>query len=149
LITADTNVLVYLWDVAAPAKQQTAQFALAHLYRLGGPMGLQVVGELQNVLRRKLRYSPPEAAARARIILQVFDIFTAAESNADEALTIVERGALNYWDALLATAARDAGCRVMLSEDMQDGARFGGLEIVNPFGAAGAPSARLQALLKP
>jgi predicted nucleic acid-binding protein len=149
VITADTNVLVYLWDVAAPAKQQAAQLALAHVHRLGGPMGLQVVGELQNVLRRKLRYSSPEAAVRARIVLQVFDVFAASEANADEALTMVERGALSYWDALLATAARDAGCRVMLSEDMQDGAMFGGLEIVNPFGPGGAPSARLQSLLAP
>jgi predicted nucleic acid-binding protein len=99
------------------------------------------------VLRRKLRYSPSDAAARARIILRVFDVFAASEPNANEALSAVERGASSYWDALLAIAARDAGCRVMLSEDMQDGARFGALEIVNPFGPGGAPSARLQALL--
>jgi hypothetical protein len=34
----------------------------------------------------------------------------------------------------------------MLSEDMHDGARFGDLEIFNPFGPAG-PSDRMKALL--
>ena len=149
MITADTNVFVHLWDTVTPGKQRTAQAAIAHVQGQDGPVGLQVVGELQNILRRKLRQSPAQAAARARLLLSVFSNFRASETNVDEALTLMERGALSYWDALLVTAARDAGCRVMLSEDMQDGARFGELEIVNPFGPAGAPSARLRALLTP
>jgi predicted nucleic acid-binding protein len=146
VITADTNVVVYLWDISAPAKQRAAQLAIGCVHRFGGPMGLQVVGELQNVMRRKFRLPPAGAAERARLVLEVFDIFAAAESNADEALTLMEQGKMSYWDALLMTAARDAGCRVLFSEDMQDGARFGALEIVNPFGPGGGPSPRLQAM---
>ena len=40
---------------------------------------------------------------------------------------------------------RQSGCSALSSEDMQDGRRLGGVEIVNPF-AAGA-AARLEALL--
>jgi predicted nucleic acid-binding protein len=149
LITADTNVFFYVWDTTAPGKQATAVAAVAHVRGQGGPVGLQVVGELQNSLRRKLRQSPAQAAARARLLLTVFANFRASEANVAEALTLMERGALSYWDALLVTAARDAGCDLLLSEDMQDGARFGALEILNPFGPGGAPSARLQALLNP
>ncbi len=43
-------------------------------------------------------------------------------------------------------SARTAGCTVMISEDMQDGATLLGLEIVNPFGANG-PSPRATELL--
>jgi predicted nucleic acid-binding protein len=146
VITADTNVLIYLWDCHAPNKTAVAQLALAALVDRAGPIGLQVVGETQNVLQRKLRQPPWQAAQNARNLLVSFDIFRATETNSDEALTMMAAGRLSYWDGMLVTAARDAGCRIMLSEDMHDGARFGELEIVNPFGLAG-PSDRMKALL--
>jgi predicted nucleic acid-binding protein len=53
---------------------------------------------------------------------------------------------MSYRHGMLVTAARDAGCRIMLSEDTRRGARFGDLEILGPFGAR-EPSERLKALL--
>ena len=35
--------------------------------------------------------------------------------------------------AILVAAAQSAGCRYLLSEDLQDGQSFDDLEIVNPF----------------
>jgi predicted nucleic acid-binding protein len=146
VITADTNLFVYLWDNSEPDKRQVAQVATAYIAGRAGAIGLQVIGELQNALRRKMRQSASEAAQHAHDILTTFDVFTASETNAVESLALMSEGRLSYWDALLITAARDAGCRVMLSEDMHDGARFGDLEIVNPFGSAG-PSERLKKML--
>ena len=45
--------------------------------------------------------------------------------NADDLL--MAAGRLSYWDAMVVTAARDAGCDLLLSEDLHDGARFGSL----------------------
>ena len=148
MITADTNVLVYLWDNHAPAKMRVAIDIAAHLAAAAWPLGLQVIGEAQNVLRRKLGQPPWQAAQNARNLLTAFPSFQASAENAAESQTLMAAGRLGYWGALLVTAARDAGCRVLLTEDMQDGARFGTLEIVNPFGAAG-PSDRLKALMAP
>ena len=36
-------------------------------------------------------------------------------------------------DALIVQAAMVSGCQQILSEDMQHGARFGVVQIVNPF----------------
>jgi predicted nucleic acid-binding protein len=146
LITADTNVFVYLWDRDAPEKTAVARLVTGLLAARSGLLALQVIGETQNVLRRKLRQPPWLAAQNARNLLIAFDSFSASEANASESLTLMAAGRLSYWDAMLVTAARDAGCRLMLSEDMQDGAQFGDLEIVNPFGKTG-PSERFQALL--
>ncbi len=55
-------------------------------------------------------------------------------------------GQLSYWDALILASAREAGCEIFISEDLQDGARLFGLEIVNPFAATG-PSDRVKHLL--
>ena len=37
------------------------------------------------------------------------------------------------WDAIMLAAAAHAGCRVLLSEDMQHGFIWRGVEIRNPF----------------
>jgi predicted nucleic acid-binding protein len=148
LITADTNVLIYLWDNQAPAKMSVATQVTAFLAARSWPLALQVIGETQNVLRRKLRQPPWQAAQNARNLLTMFPSFQASADNAGESLTLMAAGRLSYWDAMLVAAARDTGCDVLLSEDMQDGARYGSLEIVNPFGAAG-PSDRLKTLMTP
>jgi predicted nucleic acid-binding protein len=39
----------------------------------------------------------------------------------------------SFWDALVLRMAKQAGCRVLLSEDMQHGQEIDGVKIVNPF----------------
>jgi predicted nucleic acid-binding protein len=42
-------------------------------------------------------------------------------------------GALSFYDALIVAAAADASCRVLLSEDLQHGRKFGAVTVENPF----------------
>lgn len=46
-------------------------------------------------------------------------------------------GRASYWDALLVTTAAEAGCSLILTEDMTDGAVLSGVEIHNPFTTVG------------
>ena len=48
------------------------------------PLALQVIGETQNVLRRKLRQPPWQAAQNARNLLTTFPSFHASVDNAGE-----------------------------------------------------------------
>jgi predicted nucleic acid-binding protein len=147
MITADSNIFVYLWDSDEPEKMAIAKRVAASLVATRqAVVGLQVIGEVQNVLRRKLRQPLWEAAQNARNILTTFDTFRPTESNANEALVLMSAGRMSYWDALLITAARDAGCTVFLTEDMSNGMRHGAMEIVNPFGPDG-PSERVKQVL--
>jgi len=147
MITADSNVFVYLWDSGEPKKMAIAQRVTTAMAAADEVIiGLQVIGEVQNVLTRKLRQTPWEAAQNARNILTTFDTFRATEANANEALALMATGRMAYWDALLVTAARDAGCTVFLTEDMSDGMRHGSMEIINPFGPDG-PSPRVRQIL--
>ncbi len=41
----------------------------------------------------------------------------------------------SFWDALIVEAALNAGCQVLLSEDMQENRKIDGLIIQNPFSA--------------
>lgn len=137
MISADTSIFVYLWDERDALKRAVAEDIVRGLTSVPSAIGLQSVGEVQNVLRRKFRLPVWEAAQRARNLLAAFEVFSASRANAEESLGLMAAGRFAYWDALLVTAARDAGCTVLFSEDMDDGMRLGPLEIVNPFGVDG------------
>jgi predicted nucleic acid-binding protein len=49
------------------------------------------------------------------------------------ALEFAVDGRFGWWDALLLATAARHGCEVVLSEDMQDGARFAGVTILDLF----------------
>jgi predicted nucleic acid-binding protein len=146
MMTADTNIFIYSWDSRFPGKATVAQEVGDRLKQRESAIGLQVVGEVQHVLSRKFRQPPWEAAQNARNLLASFGTFAPVRQNAEEALSLMAAGRFQYWDALLLTAARDAGCTVFFSEDMGDGTRLGALEVVNPFGPDGM-SERARALL--
>jgi predicted nucleic acid-binding protein len=147
MISFDTNIAVYLWQADAAEKSRLAHQLIGQLAQdMQCKIALQVVGELQNVLRRKLKQPPWEAAQNARNLLMGFDTFQASEANALEALTLMGAGRLNYWDALLVLAARDAGCTHFLTEDMNDGQVYGTITVLNPF-AGHEFSAGLKAIL--
>lgn len=147
MISIDTNVVVYVSDDDAPQKQATARALIQASARHPTRLGLQVIGEFQNVLRRKLKQPPWVAAQNARNLLHAFDTFPASERAAEEALTSMATGRLSYWDALLVFSARDAGITTLLTEDMQDGVVIGGVQIMNPFGPDGSPSPAASKLL--
>ena len=51
-----------------------------------------------------------------------------------KAWAVQDEAGLAWWDALLAASALMAGCKLFISEDMQDGQLISGMRIVNPFG---------------
>ena len=53
------------------------------------------------------------------------------------AWSLVERYELSWWDSLIVAAAQLTDSAYLLSEDLQEGQRFGDLEVINPF--AGRP----------
>ena len=52
---------------------------------------------------------------------------------------------LQFWDSLILAIAAQARCRVLLSEDMQQGFTWGGVTVVNPYSTN--PHALLEQLL--
>jgi predicted nucleic acid-binding protein len=67
---------------------------------------------------------------------RLFPIVTADESDLVAAMRAVEDHRLAFWDAMLWATARRAGCRMLFSEDLQDGRRLGNVLFVNPFDPA-------------
>ncbi len=129
----DTSVLVYAFDDGEPRKRDRAR---ALLSAPPAPLTLsaQVIGEFYVVVTRKLAKPLPAVDARAAVaqLLRLPVVPVDAELAA-AAVASSESSQLSYWDALIVEAARAAGCDVLLTEDLADGATIRSVRIENPF----------------
>jgi predicted nucleic acid-binding protein len=142
-VTVDTNILIYVIDDRDPAKQSVAQEVFAALARGAAPLALQVIGELQNASVRRLKQPASLAAASANQLLATFQTFGYDKAAVTRATSLFAVSRLSYWDALLVASVEAAGLDCLISEDMQDGGRHSGVEIINPFSDDGlSPRAR-------
>jgi len=76
---------------------------------------------------------PADTAAQAESWLGAFRCCPASSAAVGTALGDASAGRASYWDALLVATASEAGCTIILSEDMADGADLGNVRIHNPF----------------
>ena len=126
----DTNVLIYAFTADDPLKQETALKALENCFPV---ISTQVIKELSNVMLKK-------SIALQTIREIISDITEAAEVKNEElglifvAFDIYERYKFSFYDSLITAAAINSKCRVLLSEDMQNGQIINDkLKIINPF----------------
>lgn len=134
----DSNVFVYLFDEADAAKHGAARSLVADALAQGtGVVSFQIVQEVLNVLTRKLKVIA--RAEDAEIFMQqtlvpLWRVQPSPELYAS-ALDIQQREGFSFYDSLVVAAALQAGCRRLLSEDLQHGQRIGRLRVENPFRA--------------
>jgi predicted nucleic acid-binding protein len=99
----------------------------------GAVIPVQVLGELFNVLVRKA--GRPRTEVRDAL-LSWRDTYPTVPTTPEVMLAAADLAAdhrFSIWDAVVFAAASQAGCRVLLSEDLQDGFTWGGVTVVNPF----------------
>jgi predicted nucleic acid-binding protein len=130
----DTNVLLYADDKAAPAKQSSAVALVAQHRRAGtGVVSMQVLQEYFVTATRKLRVDA--AIARRKVeLLAEFDVAAPELADILAAIDLHRLHGFSFWDALVVRTAKQSGCTVLFSEDMQDRREIDGVRIVNPFG---------------
>ena len=129
----DTNILVYADDKAAPAKQRRAiELVAEHRRARTGVVSLQVLQEYFVTVTRKLHVDASIARRKVELLAE-FDVSAPEVTDILAAIDLHRLHDLSFWDALVLRAARQAGCSVVFSEDMQDAREIDGLQIVNPF----------------
>ncbi len=130
----DTNVLVYLAS-GDPAKADRAESIIG---TGGGIVSVQVLNELTNVARRKMRMSWTETNAFLSMIRGLLTAQPLTVEIHETGLQLAERYGFSIVDAMIAASALHADCDTLWSEDMQDGMTIENtLRIVNPFTATG------------
>ncbi len=145
--TLDTNLLVYSVDTAAGSRHQLAIQIVHKAPEVDCWLTLQSLSEFYAVVTRKGLMPTADAAAQISDWLLVFPSITASVTAIRAALADAVAGRASYWDALLVATAAEAGCRLILTEDLADGTTLGGVAIHNPFAAASGLTGRARALL--
>ena len=132
----DTNIFVYSFDQSAPAKaRRAAQLIREALTTQKGVISYQVVQEFFNVALKRFS-KPMQAADAGQYLVAVFRPLLAVHSSQAlyaEALFLHAQSGLSWYDSLIVSAAIQARCEILFSEDLQHGQRFGALQVRNPF----------------
>jgi predicted nucleic acid-binding protein len=129
----DTNVLIYTDDKSASSKRRRALELVAEHRREGtGVVSLQVLQEYFVTVTRKLHVDARIARRKVELLAE-FDVAAPEVSDILAAIDLHRLHGLSFWDALVLRAARQSGCSVLLTEDLQDTREVDGLLIVNPF----------------
>lgn len=131
----DINVLVCADDSTVPGKQHRAIELIAEHRRSGtGVVSMQVLQEYFVTATRKLQVDARIARRKVELLAE-FDVVASELADVLAAIDLHRLHGINFWDALIVRSAKQSGCRVLLSEDMQHAREIDGIQIVNPFPA--------------
>jgi predicted nucleic acid-binding protein len=76
---------------------------------------------------------PQDQATRLVESFRRFAVQETTVSTMLSAMSARERFGISYWDAAIIEAARTLGCKIVLSEDLNDGQDYAGVRVENPF----------------
>ncbi len=128
-IFVDSNVALYLL-YANEKKANRAETVIGN----GVTISVQVLNEVANVSRRKLKMSWSETNELLNGLRAVCKIEPLTIETHTRGLAVAERYGLSLYDAMIVAAALLAGCNTLFSEDRQDGLKINRRpQIRNPF----------------
>ena len=129
----DTNILLYAYDLDAPAKREKALRIVEEGWISAGStsISVQVLQELHVNLEKK-----GISKQEIRAVISDYSRWPVVEST----LTLLHAGMaeqsrwkLSVWDSLILAAARSSGASELITEDLNHLQDYDGLRVVNPF----------------
>ena len=129
----DTNILAYAVDRDGDERHERSRILLGRAARCDSALTVQALAEFLHDTTRKSLLPFTSASGLVRGWLEVFHVVSAGAETIVEAMDAVEEHRLSFRNATLWATAQQSGCSVILTEDMQDGRRLGGVEFINPF----------------
>jgi predicted nucleic acid-binding protein len=138
-LALDTNVLAYAEGVNGAERKAMAMALISRIPQDGGVVPAQVLGELFNVLVRKAGRSCASARDSLLSWRDTFAIASTEPATMVLAADLAVHHQLAIWHLVIMATASQVGCRLLLSEDMQDGFTWNGVSVVNPFSATASP----------
>ncbi|MBY0435400.1 MAG: PIN domain-containing protein [Cyclobacteriaceae bacterium] len=125
----DSNVAVYALGMPSLKRDIARQ-----LISKKPIISTQVVMETVNVLVKKFKFERANAFEAVTEIIDKTELRSTTPFTLAKAFEISLRYQVSHWDGLIITAALEANCSTLYSEDMQHGLIIENkLSIVNPF----------------
>jgi len=132
----DTNIIVYAFGQSFPEKAKIAQRLISQgAADKEAIISYQVVQEFINVALRGFRLTIVRSDLESFVLTALSPMMAISSSTAlmIEALRLQGANQLAWYDSLIVAAAVQGGCKILYSEDLQHGRRFGELVVQNPF----------------
>ena len=134
-VALDTNIWAYAEGANGSAMRDRALDLIQQLPPSAVLLPVQTLGELFNVLVRKAKRRPTRAR---EAVLSWRDAFPTVETSPSvmvNAMDLATDHHLTIWDSVVLAASAEAECRLLLSEDLQEGFTWRGVTVTNPFAA--------------
>jgi len=129
----DTNILVYMFSRDDPEKKEIC-FQYTNELDANGQIfwSTQVIQEFYSILTKKFDKDPLEVKASISD-LGSFHLITNNLETIQHAIDIQILNKISFGDALIISAAKQANCNYLLSEDLGHGQLIAGIRVVSPF----------------
>jgi len=127
----DTNIFIYTQRTDNPEKRTIAEDAIGYFDCIAST---QVLKEIAHVFTKKYPVPAKKLEYLLKSICEISEIIVIDQALIFHALRLHNRYKVPFYDSLMVAAAIFAGCRLLISEDMQDGMFFENrVKIVNIF----------------
>ena len=147
-VALDTNVLAYAEGLGDGVRCKLARDLIEQLNPADLILPVQVLGELSRVLTVKMKKIPLDVRD---ILLNWSDAMSMADTtwgSFQAALDLSVDHQISMWDALILSVAAENQCRLLISEDFQNGFTWHGVTVVNPFEPQAKPYKLLSMILE-
>lgn len=135
-VALDTNVLAYAEATNGTVMRDKALELIQRLPPESIVLPVQTLGGLFNVLVRKAKRRPARAQAAVMSWRDAYPVVETSATAMVDAMDLASDHGLSIWDSVVLAASAEAGCRLLLSEDLQDGFTWRGVTVTNPFAPA-------------
>ena len=132
-VALDTNVLAYAEGINGAERRAAALALIRRLPQEATVVPVQVLGELYSVLVREGGKSRSDAREALQSWRDTFPVVETSPEVMVAAADLATDHQLGIWDAVILSAASQSGCRLLLSEDLQEGFTWAGVTVVDPF----------------
>lgn len=135
----DTNILAYAEGVGDKERCDRARQLVAELPVERVVLPAQVTGELYRVLTKRVGFAASEARDAILGWSDSFEVADSTWSAFQSAIDLATNHQLQIWDALILCVAAENHCRLLLSEDFQQGFVWRGVSVLNPLAKSPDP----------
>jgi|SRR5579864_2861099 len=130
----DTNILIYMHDDRAGYKRDAAlSLFRRHLYSETLVISTQVLQEFWVNISRKVENIRSGQARAITAEYARLNVVVISPEDMLQAIDLQVRHQVAFWDSLILVAAKVAGARILLSEDLAHGRVYDGVRVENPF----------------
>jgi predicted nucleic acid-binding protein len=138
-VALDTNVLAYAEGINGAARKANALELIQRLPAGSAMLPVQTLGELFQLLLRKANRTPAQARAAILGWRDAFALIETSESVIVSAAELAATHRFSFWDGVVLASAAEGGCRLLLTEDLQEGFTWNSVTVTNPFAVSPHP----------